>query len=102
VRTETNVLQACATVVFTEGKATGGSALTLSFARKNSKPVLHLDTKKKTTLEMAKKLEAWVEENQVQTLNVAGQRQSKTESMYEDTRQVMLKLFDLMKNEDWL
>src|SRR5262245_27188842 len=42
VRTEWNVRDADATVIFSHGKLTGGSALTRRLAREYKKPVLHL------------------------------------------------------------
>ena len=41
-RTEQNVVESDATLIFTIGKLTGGSLKTLEFAKKHKKPVLHI------------------------------------------------------------
>lgn len=75
-RTERNVVEAHATVVFTLGKAEGGSGLTLDLARRHGKPQLHIDLLKLRPEEASDLLRAWVDAEGVRILNVAGARES--------------------------
>jgi len=43
-RTEQNVIDSDATIIFTYGKPTGGSKRTVEFAKKHHRPYLHVDT----------------------------------------------------------
>jgi hypothetical protein len=80
-RTEWNVRDSDATVVFTLAeKATGGSQKTLTFARKHKKPFLHVH---RGTLGASEKLRAFLEKHSVRRLNVAGSRESKEPGIYE-------------------
>lgn len=75
-RTEQNVIAAHGTVVFTFGTPTAGSALTIQYAERHRKPVLHLDLRELRPDEAAKRLRAWIEEHAISILNVAGSRES--------------------------
>lgn len=79
-RTEWNVRDSDATVVFTLGpKATGGSQKALTYARKHKKPFLHLH---KGILAASEKLIAFIEKHRVKRLNVAGSRECKEPGLY--------------------
>jgi hypothetical protein len=84
-RTEWNVRDSDATIVFTIAPAvTGGTGLTLACARRLGKPVLHLSRdslacthgKTESLAAAATLLLAFISENKVRTLNVAGPRAS--------------------------
>ena len=75
-RTERNVLAAQGTVVFTFGKPTMGSALTIRYARRHGKPVVHLDLRKFPPEQAALRLRTWIETNGIAILNIAGSRES--------------------------
>ena len=80
-RTEWNVRDADATVVFTMAeKATGGSLKTISFARKHKKPFIHLH---RGILAVGEKLGAFITLRNVRRLNVAGSRESKEPGLYD-------------------
>jgi hypothetical protein len=69
-RTEWNVRDSDATVLFSiEPTLTGGSKRTMEFARKHKKPQLHLCARDHSA---AGKLRAFVRQNRVNVLNVAG------------------------------
>ncbi|MHB1308729.1 MAG: putative molybdenum carrier protein [Limisphaerales bacterium] len=73
-RTERNVMEADATVVFTlQQRLSSGSALTYSLAAMYRKPVLHLH---EGTVEAGRRLAAFIRQNRVKILNVAGPRAS--------------------------
>lgn len=79
-RTEWNVRDSDATVVFTLApKATGGAQKTLTFARKHKKPFLHLH---KGILAASEKLNVFMEKHRVKRLNVAGSRECKEPGLY--------------------
>lgn len=91
-RTEWNVRDSDATVVFTlADKATGGSAKTLSFARKHKKPFIHLHS---GILGRSEKLLAFLEKHNVRRLNVAGSRESKEPGIYEWAMKVLEKMLE--------
>lgn len=72
-RTEQNVLNSDATVYFTSSDSSAGMIATERFARLHKKPFIVNPT--------ATELRAWLIKNNVQTLNVAGNRGSKLGSM---------------------
>lgn len=76
-RTRLNVKWADGTVIFTRGALVGGSKLTAQFAKRLRKPLLHLDLAALSEVEAEKRLRAWMIEEGIGTLNVAGSRESK-------------------------
>jgi len=79
-RTEWNVRDSDATVVFTlAAKATGGSAKTITVARKLGRPCIHLHP---GVLAADQKLAAFIDTHHVRRLNVAGSRESKEPGLY--------------------
>lgn len=80
-RTEWNVRDADATVVFTLGpEVTGGSLETIGFARRCGKPFLHIARDR--DCHPAALLTAFVRGHRVRTLNVAGSRESKEPGLH--------------------
>lgn len=78
VRTETNVVDADATIVF--GRATSpGSRKTISLAKKHGKPLLVVNKQEGA----AESIRAFLNETGAQTLNVAGNRESKNKGIGE-------------------
>ena len=74
-RTEWNVRDSDATVLFSIAPIlSGGSKKTVEFARKHNKACLHLHARQQ---EAAERLHAFLKNNVVETLNVAGPRASK-------------------------
>jgi len=74
-RTEWNVRDSDATVLFSIAPGlSGGSKKTVEFARKHNKPCLHIHVGQQ---DAAARLHAFLEDNTVETLNVAGPRASK-------------------------
>lgn len=72
-RTEWNVRDSDGTLILTRGKPDGGTALTRKLARKHKKPCKVVDLLKPPFPEV---VAAWIEEHHIQTLNVAGPRES--------------------------
>ena len=88
-RTEKNVIDADGTVIFSHGDLTGGSELTRHLARKHRRPCLHLDLNKVIAFNAAQQLNNWLQENQVEVLNVAGTRGSHDPKIYQATTDVL-------------
>ena len=83
-RTEANVVDSDATVVFTYGEATGGSLRTIQFATKHHRPCLHVDLDKDFRKDATQKIIDWFAGKLDQPapppkciLNVAGSRAKK-------------------------
>ena len=92
-RTEKNVLNSDATVIFTHGKLTGGSLLTRKKAIQHDKPVIHLDMDKLSVDDAVGLLEGFVTSNNVEVLNVAGSRASKDSEIYIKTHNIIDRMF---------
>jgi hypothetical protein len=90
VRTELNVRDSDATVIFSHGALTGGSALTESLARKLAKPLLHLDLSRVSESSAAAALCGWLVRHRPETLNVAGPRESQDPAIHAATKRVLI------------
>jgi len=88
-RTEKNVVDSDGTVIFTHGKLTGGSLLTRKKAAQHGRPVIHLDLGVLDMEEAVIALQQFVEDNNVEVLNVAGSRASKGGSIYEEAFEII-------------
>lgn len=96
-RTEFNVQNSDATIIFTIGELTGGSLATLEFARKHNKPVLHIDIGEYSREETVKWILRWFQGDVTKPtpprnciLNVAGQRESKSPGIQEKVKTIMV------------
>lgn len=90
-RTEKNVFDSDGTVIFTHGKLIGGSLLTRKKALQHGKPVMHLDMGKVAVVKGIELLKAFINENEIEILNVAGSRGSKDLEIYSKAFQVVEK-----------
>jgi Circularly permutated YpsA SLOG family len=90
VRTKRNVRESDGTAIFSlRTDLTGGSALTLSYANRIKKPVIHLHAANRGEIDLAAQLEGFIASNQIEILNVAGPRESKGPGVYEFTLDVL-------------
>ena len=89
VRTERNVVDSDATLVLYETEMSRGTALTVRMAKKHAKPVLSMDLAEQW--DPAQVL-VWLTENQVETLNVAGPRESSHPGIGEQSRQLLIEV----------
>lgn len=101
-RTEANVLDSDATVVFTEKNATGGSLRTLEFCLKHGKPWLHITLATMKPQRAVKEIVAWLQAGEIDyeyykaavpgdcVLNVAGSRESKAPGIEATVRAIMV------------
>jgi hypothetical protein len=72
-RTEWNVKGSNGTLVLAIGKPSGGTALTIGYARRYSKPCLVADLNNEVNFDA---ILEWIEKNRIRTLNVAGPSES--------------------------
>lgn len=82
VRTEKNVVDSNATLIFTYDKMGAGSALTVKLAKKHKKPYLHINMEKKSDSEAATEISEWLNNMCPNILNVAGSRESTSAGIY--------------------
>ncbi len=92
-RTEQNVIHSDGTVIISHGSLTEGSANTEKMSVKHNRPRLHLDMKRLTVREASQMLRAWMAENNIEVLNVAGPRKSNNPLIYETTLEVLKATF---------
>lgn len=86
-RTEKNVNDADGTVIFTVSpRLTGGSKKTADFATEQGKPWIHINVGQ---YDAPQQLLAFIRNNQIQTLNVAGSRASKEPKAYAFTKKIL-------------
>ena len=88
VRTKRNVRESDGTAIFSfRAELSGGSALTLTYANSVHKPVIHLHASDK--VDHAAQLKDFIATNRIETLNVAGPRESKEPGVYQFTLETL-------------
>ena len=95
VRTEKNVMDSSATLIFTYNKMGSGSALTVKMAKKHHKPYLHINLQKKTDSEAITEVSEWLNKVKPSVLNVAGSRESSAIGIYSTVYNI---LREVLKN----
>ena len=88
-RTEQNIMDSDGTVIISHGVLTGGSKLTYELAKKHKRPYLHINLNETPAFLASSEINAWINENNIEILNVAGSRASKDTQIYEDTKYVI-------------
>jgi len=76
-RTRLNVRDSDATIIFTFGEPTGGTALTVSCARALKRPLLVVDLERVRGADAVADVRRWLADTGARVLNVAGPRLSK-------------------------
>lgn len=112
VRTEANVRDSDATVVFTWGRVSGGSLRTLEFAHAHEKPWIQVDLNSTSREKAVKLITDWLEgrgdydhdEYQAQppancVLNVAGSRESNADGIQDLVAAVMIDVLRVVNPE---
>ena len=96
-RTEANVVDSDATIIFTIGEISGGSLKTLEFAEIHNKPVLHIDIGEYPRQETVHWILRWFQGDVTKptppkncVLNVAGSRESKAPGIQEKVKEIMV------------
>lgn len=94
VRTELNVRDSDATLIFSHGPLTGGSAYTRDVAARFGKPHLHVDLAAMPHESAVTAVQLWLEGVRPVTLNVAGPRASGDPEIYEDVKHALLEVLN--------
>jgi hypothetical protein len=90
VRTEKNVVESDATLIFCRSSLSGGTLLTYRLADQHGKPCKVVDLN--DPLDLPDVLD-WIEEHRVAVLNVAGPRESQNPGIATQTRKAMRAIF---------
>jgi hypothetical protein len=91
-RTEWNVRDSDGTLVVARGRPRGGTALTMTLARRQGKPLLVVDLSHgPSPAEVAR----WIQARAIGTLNVAGPRESQRPGIGGEAQRFLEALFDL-------
>jgi len=86
VRTEQNVSDSDATLIFCRGRPTGGTELTLRLAEQHGRPCLVLDLDQSPQPEDVRR---WLADHRVEVLNVAGPRESQSPGIAAQAKQFL-------------
>lgn len=90
LRTALNVVHSDGTLVLTRGRPEGGTQRTLEYCVQYRKPRFVIDLDRK--LEPAA-FSAWLQENRIETLNIAGPRESKQSGIARQALRALEELF---------
>jgi hypothetical protein len=89
-RTEKNVIDSDGTVLITRGKPTGGTGYTGELAGKWKRPLLVIDLDRDDVGTAAAMLRAWLADNDIAVVNIAGPRGSGCAGIGADVRAVVV------------
>ncbi len=90
VRTERNVLDSDATLIFCRGPTTGGTEWTRICAVRYGRPCLVVDLSQPVDWQ---KLRGWLGQVRPRLLNVAGPRESQAPGIQQQVQQILIQLF---------
>ncbi|MCD6429965.1 MAG: putative molybdenum carrier protein [Deltaproteobacteria bacterium] len=96
IRTMFNARDSNGTLILSKGKPSGGTALTIKFAKGFDKSYLVIDLDQNYDLESVK---VWLFEHCIDVLNVAGPRASKFPGMYDQAKRFLEGLLESMVPE---
>lgn len=88
-RTEQNVIDSHGTLIISHGMLTGGSEYTREMATYHNRPWLHIDLNTTSDFHAAQKIQSWIKDHHIETLNVAGPRASKDAQIYRATTDIL-------------
>jgi predicted Rossmann-fold nucleotide-binding protein len=92
-RTELNVMDSDATLLFSHGALEGGSTLTQTLAKKHHKPCLHMNLNEISENKVTGIISLWLQTWNVRILNVAGPRESEDPLIYDSVKKILRTLF---------
>ena len=93
-RTLKNALYGNGTLIITRGAPEGGTLKTKNICSANGKPKLVIDLNRKLKFD---EFVAFVRDNNIEILNVAGPRESKQSGIQKATRKALHELFDYLQ-----
>lgn len=91
VRTERNVLDSDGTLILHLGRLAGATKLTRRLALQHNKPCLVVNLRDPLD---GDKIRQWLASHRMETLNVAGPRESQSPGIHAQTRQFVVALFE--------
>lgn len=91
-RTRLNVSESSATVIFTHGHTSAGTRLTLRCLKDEKKPYLHLDLDRIREEEAIDLVDAFIRQYQVEVLNIAGNRESRSPGIQGEVKSIVLQV----------
>jgi hypothetical protein len=94
-RTELNIVDSDATLLFSHGVLKGGSALTRDLAKKHNKSCLHIDLDEINEYKIVDIVRVWLRIKKVSVLNIAGPRSSEDPQIYDDVKRILNSLLHL-------
>ncbi|MGD8962413.1 MAG: putative molybdenum carrier protein [Desulfobacterales bacterium] len=101
LRTEQNVIESSGTLIISHGRLSEGSDYTRKMAIKHQRPWLHIDLNQTPAFKAANIIRLWLDENQIEILNVAGPRASKDAKIYSAVLKLIESVYYLeMMNTD--
>lgn len=92
-RTECNVVDSDGTLILYFGRMSGGTSLTFHFAERYERPCLAVDLSRRVSLPL---IVGWLKERGIETLNVAGPRESTQPGIYRRSLALLGQLLALM------
>jgi hypothetical protein len=98
-RTRRNVADSDGTLILNRGDLVGGSLLTQAFAQRLGKPLHVVPLDDGVTRETAVRVLAWLREHKIQTLNVAGPRETQRPGIYRLTVELLMEVDALVQAE---
>ena len=95
VRTEQNVIDSDGTLILYRSKLSGGTAFTLRMAQKHDRPFLLVDLHRTAENET---IVQWIQDAELETLNVAGPRESSAAGVFEESRDFLISVLRTIDN----
>jgi predicted Rossmann fold nucleotide-binding protein DprA/Smf involved in DNA uptake len=92
-RTRLNVLDSDATLIIVRGPVAGGTLLTVEAARSGGKPLFIADLSGSFGESECSSFGRWLAEEKIETLNVAGPKESEDPGIYDAARAFLSRLF---------
>lgn len=95
-RTERNIIESSATLLFTIQGLNGGSLLTQQLAKKHGKPCKRINLDKCGDNVAAEEINEWLKDNSIEILNIAGSRESKAPGVvYNRVKTILIKAMNI-------
>jgi len=96
-RTEKNLIESDGTLIINKGELSGGTLLTANLCKKHKKPLFIVDLSN-TTEKTKEEFNSWVKDNNIETLNIVGPRESKSQ-LYLQAKDYLGNLLDNRVNK---
>ena len=99
-RIEKNVISSDGTLILSHGRITGGADYSRNMAEKYDRPCLHIDLNDTPAAVSAIRINAWMNKNNIEILNVTGPRASEDPEIYIATIDVLERAYNLSGRKD--